>query len=141
MHRVCPLLLFLTFDRSNVPEERREESETGRFGVRQPADAWVFLSRSTRISLMLSYRRKQGASPVQEDHKARFYEDYRKVAEEYDKEFLKKYDEDLNTTLIFVSSASSFVEYLLTEASGRSVFRCRLRFHHPSRLSTPTRLE
>lgn len=44
-------------------------------------------------------------SPVQEDHKARFYEDYRKVAEEYDKEFLKKYDEDLNTTLIFVSSS------------------------------------
>jgi hypothetical protein len=30
---------------------------------------------------------------------------YHKVAEEYDKEFLKKYDEDLNTTLIFVSLA------------------------------------
>ena len=44
--------------------------------------------------------------PVQEDHKARFYDDYRKVAEEYDKEFIKKkYDEDLNTTLIFVSPA------------------------------------
>ena len=40
--------------------------------------------------------------PVQEDHKARFYEDYHKVAEEYDREFMKKYDEDLNTTLIFV---------------------------------------
>ena len=42
--------------------------------------------------------------PAQEDYKARFYEDYRKVAEEYDEEFLKKYDEDLNTTLIFVSA-------------------------------------
>lgn len=41
--------------------------------------------------------------PVQEGHRARFYADYRKVAEEYDKEFLDKYDEDLNTTLIFVS--------------------------------------
>ena len=41
-----------------------------------------------------------------EDHQARFYEDYRKVAGEYDKEFLKKYYEDLNTTLIFVSSSS-----------------------------------
>lgn len=41
--------------------------------------------------------------PTQEDHKARFYDNYRKVAEEYDKEFLKKYEEDLNTTLIFVS--------------------------------------
>ena len=42
-----------------------------------------------------------GSTP--EDPRARFYEDYRKVAEEYDKEFMKRYDEDLNTTLIFVS--------------------------------------
>ena len=40
---------------------------------------------------------------VQEDHQARFYADYRKVADEYDKEFLEKYGENLNTTLIFVS--------------------------------------
>lgn len=40
---------------------------------------------------------------IQEDHRARFYEDYHKVSEEYDKEFLKKHDGDLNTTLIFVS--------------------------------------
>ena len=54
-------------------------------------------------------------SPVdQEDHQARFYEAYRKVAEEYDKEFLKKYDEDLNTTLIFVSLVSNFTECVLT---------------------------
>ena len=37
------------------------------------------------------------------DHRARFYEHYRKESEEYDKEVIKKYDEDLNTTLIFVS--------------------------------------
>ena len=42
-------------------------------------------------------------SPTQEDRKARFYDDYRKVAEEYDREFFKKYEEDLNTSLIFVS--------------------------------------
>ena len=59
---------------------------------------------STRISLKFPSK-KQDTPPVQEDYKARFYEDYRKVAEEYDKEFLKKYDEDLNTTLIFVSAA------------------------------------
>jgi len=40
---------------------------------------------------------------TQGDHRSRFYECYRKEAEEYDKEFMKKYDEDLNTTLIFVS--------------------------------------
>ena len=42
-----------------------------------------------------------GSTP--EDPRSRFYEDYRNVAEEYDKEFMKRYDEDLNTTLIFVS--------------------------------------
>ena len=40
---------------------------------------------------------------AQEDHRSRFYEHYRKESEEYDEEFLTKYDEDLNTTLIFVS--------------------------------------
>jgi len=39
------------------------------------------------------------------DPRTEFYKVYRKEAEEYDKEFMKKYDEDLNTTLIFVSLA------------------------------------
>ena len=39
---------------------------------------------------------------TQSDLRTQFYERYRKEAEEYDKEFMKKYDEDLNTTLIFV---------------------------------------
>ena len=42
--------------------------------------------------------------PTQEDPQGEFYKAYRKEADEYDKEFIKKYDEDLNTTLIFVSS-------------------------------------
>jgi len=41
---------------------------------------------------------------IQADHRTQFFEDYRREAEEYDREFMKKYDEDLNTTLIFVSS-------------------------------------
>ena len=83
--------------------------------------------------------KKQSVLPVQEEHKAGFYERYRKVAEEYDKEFIKKYDEDLNTTLIFVSVMLNFVERLLTGMPGRSVFRCCLRVHCSSRLSTSTR--
>jgi hypothetical protein len=51
----------------------------------------------------------QGTPPTQ-DHRAQFYEDYHKVAEEYDKEFLKKHDEDLNTTLIFVCSARVLID-------------------------------
>ena len=54
-------------------------------------------------SLSLPCSRKRIAPPTQEDPRARFFEDYRKEAEEYDREFIEKYDEDLNTTLIFVS--------------------------------------
>ena len=61
---------------------------------------------------------------TQKDHQAQFYADYRKVADEYDKEFLKKYDEDLNTTLIFVSLTSSFNECMLTKVPGWSIL-CR----------------
>jgi len=39
---------------------------------------------------------------TQEDYRTKFYEIYRREAEEYDREFIKRYDEDLNTTLIFV---------------------------------------
>ena len=45
---------------------------------------------------------KKDVWSAQEDCRARFFEDYRREAEEYDKEFIKKYDDYLNTTLIFV---------------------------------------
>ena len=32
-----------------------------------------------------------------------FYDKFQREADEYDHDFIKKYDEDLNTTLIFVS--------------------------------------
>ena len=68
------------------------------------------LSYSARIWLTLSYSQQHDASIAQEDHGARFYEDYRKVAEEYDIdiEFLKKHEEGLDTTRIFVSPTESF---------------------------------
>ena len=43
-----------------------------------------------------------GASPARKDFRTPFYELYRKEAAEYDKEFMQKHSEDLNTTLIFV---------------------------------------
>ena len=46
---------------------------------------------------------KKELLPTQEDPRAKFYDMYRHEAEEYDRDFIKKYDEDLNTTLIFVS--------------------------------------
>jgi len=64
-----------------------------------------FLPCQIRVSLRFPRRRKQDLPSTQEDPRARFFEDYRNEAEEYDREFMKKYDEDLNTTLIFVSFA------------------------------------
>ena len=44
---------------------------------------------------------EQDSSPTQ-DLRTEFYDMYRHEAEEYDRDFIKKYDVDLNTTLIFV---------------------------------------
>ena len=48
----------------------------------------ISLCALTISSLRPSYSLKQEVAPTQEDHRARFYDDYRKVAKEYDKEFL-----------------------------------------------------
>ena len=39
-----------------------------------------------------------------DDPRLDFYTMYKKEANEYDQDYVKKYDEDLNTTLIFVRS-------------------------------------
>ena len=36
-----------------------------------------------------------------------FYDKFQREADEHDRDYLKKYDEDLNTTLIFVSLSLS----------------------------------
>ncbi|KAF9780439.1 hypothetical protein BJ322DRAFT_1011998, partial [Thelephora terrestris] len=58
------------------------------------------------MPLRLSRSSIKVTSP-REDPQARFYENYHKVAEEFDKEFLKKYGEDLDTTLIFAGLFSA----------------------------------
>ena len=83
--------------------------------------------------------RKQDTLPIQEDHRAQFFEDYRKEAEEYDREFIKSYDEDLNTTLIFVSLACCSSVRVLTWMTGWSVFCCDCSVHHPSPPPAPIR--
>ena len=89
-----------------------------------------FLFSLTRVSLRLSLSPKRDALPIQEDPQAEFYKNYRKVAEEYDKEFLKKHDEDLNTTLIFVSPDWTSGGPALIRTSGRSVLCRRIRVYH-----------
>ena len=39
--------------------------------------------------------------------RADFYDKFQREADEHDRDFMKKYDEDLNTTLIFVSISSA----------------------------------
>jgi len=88
-----------------------------------------------------SHRKKEGLELPQGDLRARFYERYRKEAEEYDKGFMKKYDEDLNTTLIFVRCAHRSGTRVLTRVTGWSVFRRHFSVHHPSPLRVPARPE
>ena len=71
------------------------------------------------------------------DIRSRFYERYRKVAEEYDKEFNKRYDEDLNTTLIFVSLANFPDARVLTWITGWPILRCHFRLRHRRQLPAP----
>lgn len=78
-------------------------------------------------------------TPIQYDYRARFYDDYRKVAEEYDKEFLKKHDEDLNTTLIFVGPTWVFGETGLTGGTGWFILCSRFRVYHRRQLPASTR--
>ena len=72
-----------------------------------------------------------------EDYRAHFYETYRKEAEDYDKDFIKKHDEDLNTTLIFVSLVRYLNARVLTWVEGRSVLRRGFCFHHRDQLRAP----
>jgi hypothetical protein len=86
----------------------RARVEDRTFNCKKPGD---FLRIKPRLLLLKPpHSPVQKTPPTQEDHRAHFYEDYRKVADEYDKEFLKKHDEDLNTTLIFVCSARVLID-------------------------------
>ena len=74
-----------------------------------------------------------------EDYRARFYETYSQEAEEYDRQFVKRYDEDLNTTLIFVSIEIECSDApALTWITDWSVLRRDFCFHYRGQLKTPT---
>ena len=68
-----------------------------------------------------------------------FYELYHHEAEEYDREFTKRYDEDLNTTLIFVCIHVPHVYDILTWLTGWSILCCDICIHHPGPTPAPVR--
>ena len=69
-----------------------------------------FVPCIAQAPLKPSCSQKRDSRSNQDDLRTQFYERYRKEADDYDKEFMKKYDEDLNTTLIFVRRGSRSVE-------------------------------
>ena len=75
-----------------------------------------------------------------DDPRLDFYTMYKRETTEYDTEYMQKYNEDLNTTLIFVRLSTTFGRYIaLTVLLGRSVLGCQLRLRHRRPVETPAR--
>ena len=86
-------------------------------------------------------RRREGPISQQDHLRTKFYKHYQKEAAEYDREFMKKYDDDLNTTLIFVRPAHRQNARSLTQTTGWSVFCCDFRIHRLGPSGTQARHE
>ena len=74
-----------------------------------------------------------------DDPQLDFYTMYKRETMEYDTEYMQKYNEDLNTTLIFVRPNVSFHYIVLTTITGRSVLRSQLRLRHRRPVQTRAR--
>ena len=62
-----------------------------------------------------------------------FYDKFQRAADDYDRDFIKKYDEDLDTTLIFVSvfpdnQIAGLISY--PPEIGWSILRRHIRFYY-----------
>jgi hypothetical protein len=69
------------------------------------SEAWPAIADGSRYSLeraLIRVLRAFFPKLKADDLKTDFFAVYKKEADEFDREFTKKYDEDLNTTLIFV---------------------------------------
>ena len=68
-----------------------------------------FLSQCTRLRSVLASALKADIGKQEQEPYTRFHEQFRKEADEYDRDFHKKYHDDLNAALVFVSSQPHFV--------------------------------
>ena len=66
----------------------------------------------------------------QDDARLDFYAIYKKEATEYDTDYVKKYDEDLNTALIFVRHLECVLRGHLTLLIGWSILRRQFYLCH-----------
>jgi hypothetical protein len=77
-------------------------------------------------------------TPIVTDKKTNFWNQYKKLADEHDKEFLEKYSTDLDTSLIFVRLCVQIFSAAQSTTKGRS-FLCRqlcIHYTNPARAST-----
>jgi hypothetical protein len=73
-----------------------------------------------------------------EDPRLDFYSMYKREAIEYDNNYVRKYDEDLNITLIFVYlSRDTGSIYPLTIYTGRPVLGSQLSLRHQYPINAP----
>jgi len=62
-----------------------------------------------------------------DDPRLDFFTMYKRETMEYDADYMKNHNEDLNTTLIFVRFCTPLINTVLIPFSGRSVLRGQLR--------------
>ena len=118
----------------SIPSDHRSQPEPGEFRNGRctdgPNGGRVCLT-SLVVPIAHSFpKTKRGPNPTAGIPTCTILRYYQREAEEYDREFMKRYDDDLNTTLVFVSAARHPNTRLLTRTAGWSIFRCGLRIHH-----------
>jgi len=75
--------------------------QSGTFNTLRHLRRWPLTGRSLQDALRSFFQ------PIKnDDPRVDFYTMYKREATEYDADYIKKYDEDLNTTLIFVRCPS-----------------------------------
>ena len=75
-----------------------------------------------------------------DDPKLDFYTMYKRETTEYDTQYIEKYNEDLNTTLIFVRFyVLTLLSAVFTVISGWPVLNSQLRIHYLHPAPAPTR--
>ena len=114
------------------------EKETTSLRIDPEWYVWRMSHRSHRSSPSKSFRdalRTFFQPAKTDDPRLDFYTVYKREANEYDTDYVKKYDEDLNTTLIFVRHSSCALTNNLT-------WSCRRAFSLQSaRLSSSTYIQ
>ena len=108
--------------------------QNGAFNTLHHLCRWPLTKRSFQDALRTFFQ------PIKtDDPRLDFYTMYKREATEYDTEYVKRYDEDLNTTLIFVCYTPSVLQIISSVLVGESVLCRQLRFRHRRRLQPPTR--